>query len=289
MFFLAMAAVLPSGAGASPPPPERQRLAAQSICELISREALRRGVPESFLARLIWQESSFNPSAVSPVGAQGIAQFMPETARERGLQDPFAPQEALTASADFLSELHKLFGNLGLAAAAYNAGQGRVQRWLAGEGGLPLETRDYVHSITGRPAADWTDINAQFSIPPIGGAQHFIADCIELVSRRGEIKFVSRDTEPPTRAKPPGPAHLWGVQVAGSHSEAAALASFKQLKTHHPELLADVDPLVLRKRNPGMGSKRMVNVRIGAATRVEADRLCTRLLAKGIACVVLKN
>jgi transglycosylase-like protein with SLT domain/sporulation related protein len=289
VFFLAMAGVLPSVAAASPPPPERQRLAAQSVCELISREARRRGLPESFLARLIWQESSFNPSAVSPVGAQGIAQFMPETARERGLMDPFAPQEALTASADFLSELHNLFGNLGLAAAAYNAGQGRVKRWLAGEGGLPLETRDYVHSITGRPATDWTDINAQFSIPPIGEAQHFIADCIELASHSGEIKLVWRGTEPQMRTKSADPGHLWGVQVAGSHSEAAALASFKRLKTRHPDLLADVDPLVLRKRNPGMGSKRMANVRIGAATRAEADRLCTRLLAKGIACVVLKN
>jgi hypothetical protein len=289
VLFLAMVGALSFTASASPPPQERQKLAAQSMCELIAREARRRDLPESFLARLIWQESSFNPSAVSPVGAQGIAQFMPETARERGLRDPFAPQEALPASADFLSELHKLFGNLGLAAAAYNAGQGRVKRWLAGEAGLPIETRDYVHSITGRPASDWTDINAQFSIPPIGEAQHFIGDCIELASRGAEVKLASRSTESRSRAKASGPAHPWGVQVAGSHSESAALASFKRLKARHPELLADVDPLVLRKRNPGMGSKRMVNIRIGAASRAQADQLCAKLLAKGSACVVLKN
>jgi len=256
---------------------------------MISREARRRDLPESFLARLIWQESSFNPLAVSPVGAQGIGQFMPETARERGLKDPFALQEALPASADFLSELHKLFGNLGLAAAAYNAGQGRVKRWLAGEGGLPSETRDYVHTVTGRPAADWVDINAGFSIPPIGEAQHFLTDCIKLASHGIEVKVASRDAEPKKHGKASDSGHPWGVQIAGSHSEAAALASFKQLKAHHPELLADVDPLVLRKRNPGMGSKRMVNIRIGAATRAQADQLCTKLLAKGTACVVLKN
>lgn len=264
-------------------------LATQSMCELISREARRRDLPESFLARLIWQESAFNPSAVSPVGAQGIAQFMPETARERGLRDPFAPQEALPASADFLSELHELFGNLGLAAAAYNAGQGRVKRWLAGESGLPVETQDYVHSITGRPPADWTGLNAQFSIPPVGETQHFIADCMKLASRGAEVKLASRGAEPKKRAKASDPGHPWGVQVAGSHSESAALARFEHLKARHSDLLANVDPLVLRKRNPGMGSKRIVNIRIGAASRAQADQLCAKLLAKGAACVVLKN
>jgi transglycosylase-like protein with SLT domain len=268
---------------ALPPLPERQQLAVSSLCEIISREARRRDLPENFLARLIWQESSFDASAVSPVGAQGIAQFMPDTARERGLRDPFAPQEALPASADLLSELQKAFGNLGLAAAAYNAGRARVERWLAGQSGLPDETRDYVYSITGRPATDWTDINAHHSIPPIGEAENFITDCIKLASRGSELP------RPKARTKVADPGQPWGVQVAGSHSEQAALASFEQLKTHHPELLGAIDPLVLHKRNPGMGSKSVVNIRIGAATRAEADQLCTRLLARGSPCVVLKN
>ena len=268
---------------AMPPPQKREKFGVLSVCEMISREARRFELPETFLARLIWQESSFNASAVSPVGAQGIAQFMPETARERGLTDPFAPQEALPASADLLSDLHKTFGNLGLAAAAYNAGESRVKRWLAGESMLPPETRDYVYSITGRPASDWTDVNARHSIPPIGKAQYFLADCVKLASRGLDLP---RST---SKAKAPDPGQPWGVQVAGSHSESAALASYAKLKARHPELLGNVDPLLLRKRNPGMGLKRMVNVRVGASSRAEADQLCAKLLAKGSACVVLKN
>jgi soluble lytic murein transglycosylase-like protein len=280
---LAVPAAFASEALASPPPLERAKLGPRNVCEIISREARRRDLPENFLARLIWQESSFNPSAVSPVGAQGIAQFMPETARERGLSDPFAPQEALPASADLLSDLHKALGNLGLAAAAYNAGASRVKRWLAGVSGLPAETRDYVHSITGRPASDWTDMKARHSIPPIGEAEHFISDCVKLASRGVELPQTRTKTKTSARSQP------WGVQVAGSHSETAALASFAQLKARHPDLLGDIDPLILRKRNPGMGAKRVVNVRIGAASRAEADKLCAKLLAKGSACVVLKN
>src|SRR5205823_6421858 len=80
-------------------------------------------------------ESRFQPAAVGPVTrsgarAQGIAQFMPGTAAERRLLDPFDPVQALPKSAEFLRELRDQFGNLGLAAAAYNAGPRRVQDWL---------------------------------------------------------------------------------------------------------------------------------------------------------------
>lgn len=85
----------------------------------------------------------------------GIAQFMPGTARWRGLSDPFEPNEALNQSARWLSELRALFGNLGLAAAAYNAGPRRVKDWIAGRGNLPSETRAYVLTITGRSADEW--------------------------------------------------------------------------------------------------------------------------------------
>lgn len=240
-------------------------------------------MPEWFLARLIWKESSFNPNAVSPVGAQGIAQFMPATAKERGLDDPFEPQQALPASAAFLSDLHKALGNLGLAAAAYNAGEARVRRWLAGEGSLPEETRHYVHSVTGHPASDWTKSEARHPIPPIGEAKHFLTDCVKLASRGIDVSAAPLIKTKSAERKP------WGVQVAGSHSESAALAVFARLKLRHPELLRNAEPVVLRKRNPGMGSRRIVNVRIGSESRNEADQLCAKLLAKGSACVVLKN
>jgi hypothetical protein len=116
-------------------------------------------LPVGYFLRLIRQESGFNPNSVSHAGAQGIAQFMPATAYDRGLKDPFDPAEALPKSAELLNELRDHFGNLGLAAAAYNAGPERVHKWLAGKSPLPQETIDYVRVITGHDAADWARSN----------------------------------------------------------------------------------------------------------------------------------
>ncbi len=119
------------------------------LCQALASAAEEHDLPVPFFARLIWQESRFRQSAVSPVGAQGVAQFMPQTAAAYGLENPFDPIHALTVSARFLRELRNTFGNLGLAAAAYNGGSGRVQNWLARRSGLPEETRNYVKIITG--------------------------------------------------------------------------------------------------------------------------------------------
>ena len=124
-------------------------------CEALANVAAAHNVPLEFFVRLIRQESNFDPYSVSHKGAQGIAQFMPGTARWRGLTDPFEPQQALHESARWLGELRAQFGNLGLAAAAYNAGPRRVLEWLGGLGNLPGETRAYVRIITGRSAEEW--------------------------------------------------------------------------------------------------------------------------------------
>lgn len=116
-------------------------------------------LPVNYFLRLIRLESGFDPNSVSSAGAQGIAQFMPGTAFARGLRDPFDPAEALPKSAELLSELKTHFGNLGLAAAAYNAGPEKVRKWLAGESQLPQETIDYVRIITGHNAVEWTKSN----------------------------------------------------------------------------------------------------------------------------------
>jgi hypothetical protein len=131
-----------------------------SICALVEEAAHAHGLPLDFFARLIWQESRFDPGLVGPTTrhgqrAQGIAQFMPDTARTRGAFDPFDPSAALPKSAEFLRDLRAQFGNLGLAAAAYNAGPKRVRDWLAGRSSLPGQTRTYVSTITGRSADDW--------------------------------------------------------------------------------------------------------------------------------------
>ena len=137
------------------PPPERRQPPPETICGLIRSAARQHDIPARFLTRLIWQESRFRVAAVSHAGAQGIAQFMPATAAERDLEDPFDPRQAVKAAASLLSSLHRRFGNLGLAAAAYNAGPGRVSAWLRKHKRLPAETRHYVKAITGRPASIW--------------------------------------------------------------------------------------------------------------------------------------
>ena len=122
-------------------------------------------IPIGFFARLLWQESRFRANEVSSAGARGIAQFMPQTAVEVGLKDPFDPMQAIPASAKFLRKLFDQFGNLGLAAAAYNAGGGRIEKWLSRRSTLPKETRDYVVIITGHKAEAWTDEENTIPMP----------------------------------------------------------------------------------------------------------------------------
>src|SRR5438876_12447240 len=129
--------------------------APDAICNALAAAAQENDLPVDFFARLIWQESRFDPTAVSRAGAQGVAQFMPATANSRGLADPFDPIEAIAQSAKLLRDLRREFGNLGLAAAAYNAGPRRVRDWLAGRRGLPRETDAYVRIVTGQSPEQW--------------------------------------------------------------------------------------------------------------------------------------
>ena len=86
---------------------------ATEVCDLLSIHAERNKLPVEFLTRLIWKESIFDAQAVSPVGAEGIAQFMPGTAKLRGLKNSFDHREALAAAAAYLAFLTEKFGNLG--------------------------------------------------------------------------------------------------------------------------------------------------------------------------------
>lgn len=152
-----------------------------AMCETLATAARLHDLPVGFFVRLINQESGFNPEVVSHAGAQGVAQFMPRVAEEWGLKNPFDPHAALVASARFLRSLYEQLGNWGLAAAAYNGGIGRVQKWIAKRGRLPDETRHYVMTITGKPAENWADgkpRNAKFSIPPRAPCQEiaYLAD-----------------------------------------------------------------------------------------------------------------
>lgn len=131
------------------------------VCDAVKQSAKSNNLPVTFLIRLLHQESGFRPDVVSHAGAQGVAQFMPETASRMGLENPFDPLQAIPASARLLRNLFAQFGNIGLAAAAYNAGPRRVQDWLASKNKkakLPEETQGYVRAITGKPVENWKTV-----------------------------------------------------------------------------------------------------------------------------------
>src|ERR1700757_705736 len=153
----------------------------EAMCLMIESAARANGLPLEFFARVIWQESRFQSDAVGPVTrsgerAQGIAQFMPGAANERRLLDPFDPVQALPKSAEFLAELREQFGNLGLAAAAYNAGPRRGGEWLTGTGPMPSQTRAYVFAITGMSVEKWRDAGRQEAAASRAGP-----DCHDLM------------------------------------------------------------------------------------------------------------
>ncbi len=113
----------------------------------MARKAARRhNVPEELFARLVQQESGWNPRARSHKGAIGLAQLMPSTARALGV-DPKDPYENLDGGARYLARQYREFGSWRLALAAYNAGPEAVKK----HGGVPpyKETRNYVKVIWG--------------------------------------------------------------------------------------------------------------------------------------------
>ncbi len=253
------------------------------VCPIMQQQAESRGLPPMPFVRLIWKESRFNPQAVSPKGAQGIAQFMPGTAEERGLYDPFEPKAAIMHSASLLADLRREFGNFGLAAAAYNAGAERVRAWLSGASGLPLETVNYVQFVTGRAAEEWkleeTDLPEALKT---AGAE-VLESCRKLAPLVVRAVY---ETEPLTAS---GAWRPWGVHVSSSFSKAKALAQFGRLKRAHQALLDDREPFVQPERNLSRGRRAMYMVQIGADSRADAEKLCARLRQDGGACIVQKN
>jgi Transglycosylase SLT domain/SPOR domain len=254
-----------------------------TVCPLMQEQAEAWGLPPMPFVRLIWRESRFNPNAVSPKGAQGIAQFMPGTAEDRGLDDPFEPKSAIVHSASLLADLNKEFGNFGLAAAAYNAGEERVRGWLAGHGGLPWETRAYVIFVTGRAAEEWKlpETELPESLKTVGDlVQESCRKLAPLVVR------AVYETEPLTAS---GAWRPWGAHVSSAFSKAKALAMFSRLRREHASVLADREPFVLPQRNLSRGRRALYMVQIGADSRDDANAICAKLRADGGACIVQKN
>ena len=251
-----------------------------TICELIEDAARQRGLPVGYFTRLIWKESRFKAEAVSPKGAQGIAQFMPGTAKIRKLADPFDPAEAIPASAHYLQDLSDKFGNLGLAAAAYNAGEGRVGRWLAGKSGLPYETRDFVLTITGLTAEEWR-LSELPNVSKPDDEDNCLALSAKLSSSGAGARLVRQFDEADWAP--------WGVQVGGNFSLSIAMGSYGRLQALHAEILGDRPPMVMRDVNRSRGQAAFYTVRVPAETREDAVSLCEDLRRSGGACVVLKS
>ncbi|WQO29521.1 lytic transglycosylase domain-containing protein [Microvirga lotononidis] len=248
-----------------------------ALCRLIEGAARSQRIPHDLLTKLIWQESSFRPHVVSPAGAQGIAQFMPGTARERGLIDPFDPEQAIPKAAEFIAHLSEQFGNLGLAAAAYNGGPARVTSWLAGQGGLPAETRNYVIAVTGRSAEDWAaDAKERKSTDWDSSGQ----TCQQIVAT---LRIPGRGE---TIEAPFAP---WGVQLAGNFSKAQALATFRRTSQAYASLLKDVRPMIIGTRLRYRGTRTFYRVRAPAETRQAAEQLCRNIRTAGGSCIVLPS
>jgi len=187
----------------------------EEICDALIEAVRNNDLPAHFFIRLLYQESSFRPYAISSAGALGIAQFMPETASDRGLDNPFDPIQAIPASARLLRDMAQKFGNLGLAAAAYNAGPRRIEEWLAKKGPLPQETQAYVKTITSWPAESWT-LAAQTGSPAIKVQRQ--APCQETV---GLMAWDGPDEIP---LPPPSPRALEAAAQAKALKQAAARA-----------------------------------------------------------------
>jgi hypothetical protein len=278
----------PAAATDKPADSPRESDTREAMCLMIESAARANDLPLEFFARVIWQESRFQADAVGPVTrngqrAQGIAQFMPGTAGERGLLDPFNPVQALPKSAEFLSELRGQFGNLGLAAAAYNAGPRRVQDWLAGSGYMPQETRNYVSAITGSNVDDWAAAGRNGKMPE----RAVTSSCRELMAllTRAPNPFVAGLEQHITLSA----TKVWGVQLAAGFSRDKALAMYARAIKRLSAVLGDQEPSLLSSRLRNRGSSTFYQVRIGADTRGEADGLCSRIRKVGGACFVLKN
>lgn len=204
----------------------------EEICDALAQATRSNDLPAHFFIRLLYQESNFRLAAISSAGALGIAQFMPETAADRGLDNPFDALQAIPASAHLLRDLYQKFGNLGLAAAAYNAGPRRIADWRANKGPLPQETQDYVKAVTGWPAEAWTD--AQTGSPAVKLPR--AAPCQEvagLLAWNGpdEIPLPPRNPRSPEIADQTTVAQSPTKQRAGPvHDKSEAAARVKDAK-----------------------------------------------------------
>lgn len=289
LFVLLM--LVASAAVGSPPDPfctsgrwgQRQCIRVQhanfDTCQVIAAVARDHGIPAGFFARLIWQESRFDFNALSPAGAQGIAQFMPDTAKLHDLSDTWDPARALDASARYLADLTRRYGNPGLAAMAYNGGERRADGFVSGSGDLAAETRNYVRIITGLGPEDWRDAPPDKPDFSLDRSKPFLPACLALAKSRRVTPF--KTSEPPHSP--------WGVQLAAGDSRATALKRFR-LRVRGCRAASSLPaPEIIRKKPQVRGRRAYFVARIGQPTRAAANKLCNALRRQACACAVYRN
>jgi hypothetical protein len=236
----------------SPPCASETVTTRELVCETIARSATENGLPSAFLARLLWVESRYHEGIISPRGAIGIAQFIPGTAAERGLVNPRDPLAAIAQAARLLAELKSRFGNLGLAAAAYNAGAKRVSNWLQGGPRLAQETQHYVWDTTGRRVEDWATLPGS----ALGVYDSALSDFDCLKAGTGAAKNVAVPRDQP-----------WQAQLAARLARAIELFNATNGQGHRSRTSAET-------RQPD------------SATRRAAVSLCDALRSSGATCEV---
>lgn len=249
------------------------------LCQSIEVFAKANGLEPGFFARLIWQESRFDPNARSPADAMGIAQFIASTARMRGLADPYNPAQALEYSAHYLGEMSRKYGNPGLAAVGYNGGESRAERLKEGPTTLPRETEDYVRIITGLSAETWardTPKDHDFRLDP---EMAFQPACYALARNRRLTPFPEREPEIPE----------WGVQLAFGTTKSRALSEYNARTKVCVTALPNEEPLLLWQKSRASPKGGYYMARIGRDDRDDAWKLCSRLKSRGCTCAVYRN
>jgi hypothetical protein len=202
---------------------------------------------------------------------------MPGTAAERNLLDPFNPIEALPKAAEFLKDLRSQFGNLGLAAAAYNAGPGRVRAWMSGTGSMPSQTRAYVLAVTGNSVEEWAagrDVKRK-------------SEGVSCSTLMAKLK------EPPTtflgalqQRVVAGAIQPWGAILGAHQSRSEILDRYAALQRKFATALAGLDPILFERTRGGLPR---YQVRVGAESRQAANDICKKIHLAGGDCVVLRN
>lgn len=161
---------------------------------IIKNAAMRYGVEAALVKAIIHTESAFNPNARSPVGAMGLMQLMPGTARDMGVGNAYNPSQNIDGGVKYLAWLQRQFNNLDHVIAAYNAGHGNVRKY----GGIPpfRETRNYVQSVNARLRTlyrnDASLLNApiatnNMSVNPVSSATPIASSSPAVIGNTGRV------------------------------------------------------------------------------------------------------